>query len=221
MTLPRDYVIPGTLAEYRSFADLVLGLSAEEWDAPTRCDGWRVGDVAAHVIGQLNDVVNLRLEGLGSPEVTKRQVDERRGRPPAELADELDSSLKVAVDLMSAFDDAAWEGAAPPGAPGSLGFGIESLWFDTFLHADDMRSAFGPSQLQGEGLRPSVSHLAAVLTDQGWGPAVLALDGLETFPVSGGGGRTITEDAAEFVLVSTGRGDPASLGLDEAVNIYR
>jgi uncharacterized protein (TIGR03083 family) len=221
MTLPREYVIPGTLAEYMSFSDLIRGFSPEEWGTASRCAGWSVADVAAHVVGQLTDVVNLRLEGLGTPEVTSRQASERRGSSAVELADELDSSVKVAGELLSAFDDAAWAAPAPAGAAGALGFGVESLWFDTFVHSFDMRSSLGDSLLDGDGLRPSLSHIAQVLTDEGWGPAELKFGEYETFPISGGSGRTIAGNAADFVLASTGRGDPALFGLDETVNIYR
>lgn len=221
MTLTRDVVVPGMLAEYRSFGELVRELSDAEWDSPSRCAGWRVADVAAHVVGQLTDVVNLRLEGLGTPEVTKRQVEERRGRTTGELADELEASADLAGALASSFDDAAWEAPAPPGPRGTLGFGLEALWFDTFLHADDMRSAVGLATRPGAGIRPSLSHIAQELTDQGWGPADLAFEGFEVFPIAGGGSRTITGDAFGFVLVSTGRSDPASMDLDGSVNIYR
>ncbi|HLX87735.1 MAG TPA: maleylpyruvate isomerase family mycothiol-dependent enzyme, partial [Acidimicrobiales bacterium] len=105
MTLPRDVVVPSVQAEYRSFEALLRTLSVDEWERPTRCAGWRTADVAAHVVGQLTDVVNLRLDGLGTPEVTERQVAEHRGRTAAELADELDGSTKVAGDLLAAFDD--------------------------------------------------------------------------------------------------------------------
>lgn len=74
MTLERLTVVPGMLGEYRSFRQRVDGLSAEEWASPTRCAGWAVSDVAGHVTGQLTDVVNLRLDGLGTPEVTARQA---------------------------------------------------------------------------------------------------------------------------------------------------
>jgi hypothetical protein len=54
----------------------------------------------------------------------------------------------------------------------------------------------------------------------GWGPATVALDGLEEMQIRGGGER-ITGDALPFLLAATGRIDPAQLGLDDRVNIYR
>jgi len=131
----------------------------------------------------------------------------------------LEASTKAASDLVGAFDDAAWVAPGPQGAT-TLGFGLEALWFDTFLHADDMRCVLGIPSQHGAGIRPSLSHIAQVLTDQGWASATLVLDGVEQFPVSGGG-RSITGDAFAFVLASTGRGDPGTFGLGEDVNIYR
>jgi uncharacterized protein (TIGR03083 family) len=220
MTLARTVVVPGMTAEYAAFADLVGGLSDEQWEAPSRCEGWRVAEVAAHVIGQLTDVTNLRLDGLGTPEVTKRQVEERRGRGPKELAEELTTGGATASAMAGAFDDEAWAAPGPPGVTGTLGFGLEALWFDTYLHADDIRAALGMPTERGPGIEPSLSHIAQVLTDQGWRPATLELDGYAPFAISGGG-PAITGDPVEFILASTGRSDPASLGLDPTVNIYR
>lgn len=36
-------------AERREFADVLDGLSPEQWDAPSLCAGWRVREVAAHM----------------------------------------------------------------------------------------------------------------------------------------------------------------------------
>ncbi|GAA2268759.1 MULTISPECIES: maleylpyruvate isomerase family mycothiol-dependent enzyme [Kitasatospora] len=36
-------------AERRELADVLDGLSPEQWDAPTLCEGWRVREVAAHM----------------------------------------------------------------------------------------------------------------------------------------------------------------------------
>jgi uncharacterized protein (TIGR03083 family) len=222
MALPRDQVTRGLIAELESFEGLIRSVDDEGWAAPSRCAGWSVGDVAAHLIGGMTDVVNLRLEGLGTPEVTEREVVERRGLSPAQLADELAADIKLATDLLAAFDDTAWAGPAPGGFDFTLGEGIEALWADAYVHADDIRTAIGrPSQPGGEGLLASVSHVADTLTRQGWGPATLALTGLPEFPVGDGSGRRVTGEPLAFVLAATGRADPAPLGLDESVNIYR
>lgn len=36
-------------SQRRSLADLLEGLSDEQWESPSLCDGWRVRDVAAHL----------------------------------------------------------------------------------------------------------------------------------------------------------------------------
>jgi uncharacterized protein (TIGR03083 family) len=222
MVLPRVEVVTGMVDEYDAFTELVRGITLDDWAMPSRCQGWRVADVAGHVIGQLSDVVALRLDGLGTPEVTDRQVQQRRGRTPADLASELETGVTTATALAQAFDDNAWDSPAPGGTTGTLGFGIESLWFDTFLHADDITSAVGsPGRRRADSLKASISHIAQVLTDQGWGPATLCLEGMPEFAVSGGGGRIVNGDPMEFILAATGRTDPAPIGLDPTVNIYR
>jgi uncharacterized protein (TIGR03083 family) len=219
MTLPRTDVIPGLLAELDAFGELIAPLDAASWARPTRCDGWAVCDVAAHVVGSIADVVSGRLEGLGSPEVTAREVEERKGRSPADVAQELVAVTKLAADLAAVFDDAAWESPGPGGYDGTLGQGVEALWYDTYLHADDIRAALGRPSARGAGLRASVHHVADELAKRNWGPATLAFDEIEVVPV-GAGGATRTGDALEFVLVATGRADASALGPDGPVNIY-
>src|SRR5262245_10457640 len=127
MALPREEVTAGLPAEMESFAVLVRALDRTELRSPSRCAGWTAGDVAAHVIGQLADVTAGRFDGLGTPEVTARQVAERRGRTGPELADELDAARAGAEGLLAVFDDAAWSGPSPAGG-GTLGDGVEALW---------------------------------------------------------------------------------------------
>ncbi|HEY5026463.1 MAG TPA: maleylpyruvate isomerase family mycothiol-dependent enzyme [Acidimicrobiales bacterium] len=219
MTLPRTVVVPGLMAELEAFGALIAPLDAAQWACATRCEGWAVGDVAAHVVGSIADVVSGQLEGLGSPEVTAREVAERSGRSPAELAEELTAVTKLAADLAAVFDDEAWGAPGPGGYDGTLGQGVEALWYDTYLHADDVRAALGQTSSRGPGLRASVHHVAFELDKRGWGPATLAFEGIEEVPV-GAGGSTRTGDALEFVLVATGRRDPAGLGAGAPLNIY-
>ena len=223
MALPRQEVADGLAAELARFEDLVRSVDDSGWAAPTRCEGWTVGDVAAHVIGTMTDVVNFRLDGLGTPEVTARQVEERRGRTANELADELAGTAKMAAELLPGFDDEAWASKAPGTYDGTLGDGVEALWYDAYLHSDDIRSALDRASERGDGtsLKASISHLATVLASQGWGPATLALDGVPEWPVGDGSGPRVQADAFAFVLAATGRAAPSTVGLDETVNVYR
>jgi uncharacterized protein (TIGR03083 family) len=168
MALDRDVVAEGLLTELDRFEELVRGIGADEWERPSRCAGWTVGDVARHVIGSMADVAAGRLDGLGTPEVTEREVQERAGRSPAQLADECAEVRKAAAGMLPLFDDAAWSGPAPGGYEGSLGDGVEALWYDTWLHADDIRAALGRPSEPGSGLAGGVSHVAFELRKRGW-----------------------------------------------------
>jgi len=220
MPLPREETLTGLQDELARFEELLRSLDDAAWRSTSRCDGWTAGDVAAHVVGSMADVVAGRFDGLGTPEVTEREVHERRDRSPAEIADELRQVTKLLSDLAGAFDDAAWDAPAPGGLAMTTGEGVEALWYDAYLHNLDIRAAAGMPEVRGPGLRASVSHVASTLDRQGWGAATIALDGVQEFAVAGGG-RRITGDPLRFVLAATGRADPRPLGLDETVNIYR
>ncbi len=205
MALPRIDVSDGLLDELERFEALLRTISADEWERPSRCDGWTVGDVARHTVGGIADVVAGQLDGLGSPEVTAREVAERAGRTPTEVADECGEVRKGAAGLLPIFDDAAWIATAPGGYEGTLGDGVEALWYDTWLHGDDIRAAIGRPTEFSSGVRGAISHLTFELTKRGWNGPV---------PPSG-------PDAMPFILVATGRGDAAAaFGADGPINVY-
>jgi len=217
--LDRTEISAGFLAELDDFGELLRSLEPADLDAPTRCTGWTVRDVAGHMVGQITDVVNGRLEGLGTPEVTEREAKERAGRSAAELAGELAEGRAGVAALSEQLDDTAWNAPVASDFDGTLGEGVLALWFDGYLHADDIRAALGTPSVQGDGLRGSLHWVAADLGRRGWGPATLALDGVDVIEI-GGGGEKITGDPVQFLLVATGRADPSPYGLDESVNIF-
>ena len=179
-----------------------------------------MSDVSGHVVGSIADVVSGQLDGLGSPEATAREVAERKGRSPGESVEELTAVTKLATDIAAVFDDDTWDGPGPGGYNGTLGQGVEALWYDTYLHAEDIRVLVRAGLPCGEQVcAPSVHHVAHELDTRGWGPATLAFEGIEEVPV-GAGGPKHTGDALEFVLVATGRADAGALGSDGPINIY-
>jgi uncharacterized protein (TIGR03083 family) len=204
MALARTVVSEGLIDELNRFEELVRPLSPAQWDTPSRCDGWTVGDLARHVIGAMADVAAGRLEGLGSPEVTRREVDERVGRPPAELADECAEVTKAAAGMLPLFDDAAWVAPGPGGFDGTLGDGVEALWYDTWMHAEDIRAALGEAPVMSSGFRAAVSHVAWDLGRHDWHGELPKAD----------------DAAYGFILVATGRADASTLGAGAPPNIY-
>jgi uncharacterized protein (TIGR03083 family) len=219
LTLDRETVLTGIPVELRAFGDLVRSLSAQDLDIPTRCAGWSVADVAGHVIGTVVDITEGRLEGQGTPEVTERQAKERHGRTAEQLADELAGATPGLAAILGSLPEDAWNGPSITDPQYPLGFAVEAIWFDAYLHGDDIRAAVGEPSALGDGLRCAVHHVSGYLQHRGWGPATLALDGIEPVLVAGGG-TEITGDPLEFVLAATGRRDAAGLGLDPEINVY-
>jgi uncharacterized protein (TIGR03083 family) len=212
--LERTDVARGALGEYESFAALIGSLDAKDWDAPTRCAGFQVRDVAGHVVGLAEDVA----KGVPGTRNAEEEAASVRGDSPAQVAARLRAAIASIEPLLAALDDDMWNG--PSGVPDlTFGRGVLTLWYDAFVHADDIRAALGMPSESGAGLAASVEYLAGELTKNGWGPATLALDGTPRHDV-GAGGREISGDAMQFVLVATGRAEPATIGLDPGVSIY-
>lgn len=213
-SLARPFVSEAAKAEYHAFADLIESLSDAEWDTPTRCSGWLVRDVAGHVTGLAEDTAN----GVPGSRNGDEEAASVRHETPTGAAGRLRAALVPIEALVDALDDEMW--ASPCPIPElSFGDGVLTLWFDTYVHADDIRAAVGREAERGAGLEASVAYLATEIAKKGWGPATLALDGIGRYEIKGGG-KEITGDPHQFVLVATGRADAATMGLDPDVSIY-
>lgn len=219
MPLPRTRVLPGTLRELADFEALIRAVPAGAWDTPSRCAGWTVGDVCRHLTGTIAAIAAGNFDDLVGPDATARQVAQRQGMTAEQVADELRDATKVAADITAAIDDTAWDGPPPVDVPGTMGFAVEAIWYDAYMHGDDVRAALGRDSVRGDGLAAAVSHVTDALRQREWGPARVALDGFDPV-IFGTGGPTVAGDPLAFVLVATGRVDPSTLGLDGTVNIY-
>ncbi|WP_026414071.1 maleylpyruvate isomerase family mycothiol-dependent enzyme [Actinomadura oligospora] len=209
--LDRDTTVSGLMAEFRAFADLVEGLTEDEWNTPTRCDGWLVRDVAAHVLGNIVDVIAGEA-GHRSPD---DQAHALREDSPADYA----TTLRAAVDALeprfARLTDELW--AAPGPLDRTIGNGVTMLWYDAYVHTDDVRDALGRPAASGPGLGAALSWLRDELEDRV--AVTLRLDGYPEAEV-GGGGTVVTGDPHRFVLVATGRLDASTLGLPPQVNVH-
>lgn len=215
--LTRQQVIQGTNDEYELFAELISGLDEAQWSTPSRCEGWEVRDVAAHVFGTVHDV----LEGTVGQRTPEQEAEAHRHMSPREMAAELRRIGVALAPLVASLDnDDAWTSPSP--APDlTVGEGMLALWYDTWIHGDDIRAAVGLPSVRGAGLVAAVAHVHEQLNKQAkWGPARLALQGLPELAVGQADGRVVDADPFQFVIVATGRADSAELGLEPTVNIY-
>ncbi len=170
-------VITGLFAQFEEFAGLIEGLNPDEWHTPTRCEGWQVCDVAGHVAGNAIDVQ--------TGEIGKRTPDEQaralRGEAPAGLAASMRTSLTRVRPFFDALSEEDWAGPSP--APGvNVGDGTLGLWYDCFLHGDDIRTALGRPSVRGPGLDASLHWVRESLEHRDWGPARIVLDGAASTP---------------------------------------
>jgi len=72
-----------------ALADLIEGLSAEQWSSPSLCEGWRVGDVAAHLTHSHTSIGRMVIEAVKSgfrfdPMIRRLALED--SRPKAEVA---------------------------------------------------------------------------------------------------------------------------------------
>ena len=202
LDLDRDVVVDGLLGEYKTYRDLLVGLSPADDARPTRCAGWTVHDVLAHVVGLASDAFAGRI-GRFTPD---EQATMRRDLTPVELADELDQALLVGEPFLRAVTEDQWTGDS--GAPGlTLGEGLFTLWFDAWVHRDDVRAALDEPSDDGPGLAASRAYVRWSLEKQGWTPP----SGVDVDAI----------DDHAFVLAGTGRIPAADVGLDPQVNLYR
>jgi uncharacterized protein (TIGR03083 family) len=110
------------------FADFLTGLTPEQWDAPTLCTGWRVRDVAAHVVS---------FEGMTPRELTARflkgrlQMDRINGLGVGDLTDRSPEQL---IALLR-------DNAEPRGM--GAGFGGRVALTDNMIHQQDIRRPLG------------------------------------------------------------------------------
>jgi uncharacterized protein (TIGR03083 family) len=73
-------------AQRSGLADLLEGLTAEQWVAPSLCDGWRVRDVAAHLTHSHMPPGRMLVEALKSgfrfdPMIRRLAVEDTRSQP--------------------------------------------------------------------------------------------------------------------------------------------
>jgi uncharacterized protein (TIGR03083 family) len=160
---------------WASLLAVTAELDEADWSAQTACPGWTVADIVAHVIGtehmlageQVPDVEIGEVPHVRNPigEFNERWVVSRRGTPPAELWEELESVVGSRLALLGAMQDHEWDAEAwTPAGPDTYGRFMRIRVFDTWMHEQDIRHATGrPETCAGAAFEASFDEIAAVM----------------------------------------------------------
>ena len=139
-------------AEREEFAELLEGLTPQQWESPTLCTGWRVRDVVAHVIGYdpLSRLQLLRRMAKG--------LVTRGGANTVGVAEYAAKSPEELTALMRQY-------AVPRGL--TAGFGGRIALTDGMIHQQDIRRPLGiPRTIPAEPLRIALDFTT-------WAPRLL------------------------------------------------
>jgi len=184
-------------AERAAVADMIEGLSAEQWDQPSLCAGWTVGFMAGHILNAAeqspgNFLVGMVSNGMRFNRYMDRATRARAGMPQQEIVDRLRRRTTT---------------TNKPPAPAMAMLG------EIVVHGEDIRQPLGlqrevPADALNACLRmfattsfpvggkKRTAGLRLVATDTGW---------------SHGDGPEVSGPAASMLLAMTGR----AAGLDQ------
>ena len=134
------------LEERDSIVNTLKSLTPEQWDAPSLCDGWRVRDVAGHLVTGLETSLPTVLAktaraGFNINKASARAGIEAGARPPEQLIQILASATELT------------------GFAKLLGY--SKLVPDVTIHHEDIRRAVGlaPHVVPAERMKFSLSTL--------------------------------------------------------------
>ncbi len=176
--------------------DQLVELPAERWDEPSRCPGWRIRDVIAHMIlperfSPLGGLLGMARAGFSLRRLLHTDAI-RRGSVPLE-------------DLVASFREAVNRRVPPPGRT------PQHLLDDLYVHARDIRRPLGLMAPEGSPSRSTAVLLGVattVATDSGLGvPARIAGLRLTATDIewSHGDGAEVRGPAEALILAMTGR----------------
>lgn len=217
--------------------DLLRSLPPERWSEPSGCAGWDVTDLAAHLLGQCDQLLSMR-EALRQDRAGKRlargraridgitefQVQQRRHLGRERLLGRLGAALPAAADRRRRFPFTSErvrlriEVPAPGGVyqePWSFAYMAQVLTRDLWMHRADLSLALGlPMVLTPDHDGRLVADVVRDWARRHGGPFRLVLDGPAGGAYAvGDRGPDLHLDAVEFCRRLFGRGEPLHYGV--------
>jgi uncharacterized protein (TIGR03083 family) len=149
-----DPAVP-LLRQRRRLASLLGGLDDQQWAAATRCEGWSVQDVVAHLVttnqfwafsiaSALNGEPTRFLVTFDPVVSTVEMVESVRSQPSADVLDRFVETNEAVADVIAELDDEGWAtlGEAPPGHVPLRALALHALW-DAWIHERDILLPLG------------------------------------------------------------------------------
>lgn len=211
--------------------DIGAGLSEEQWQAPSGCEGWRVQDVVTHLANLfwiLVDPAKLPpLDGVPTEQAQEAAVQARKGRSGAEALADYKEAAGPALEQLAQLE--TLDMAVPLGDLGTYPAALlpAAYSFDHYTHIRaDLYGPRGP--LRGtpppsdpERLGPVLDWIEAALPQQNQAAEqacslTLEVTGAGARLISFGTGQptaTVRSDALSFVRWVTQRGSWTELGV--------
>jgi uncharacterized protein (TIGR03083 family) len=211
----------------RRLTELLATLDHDQWSTPSRCDGWSVKDVVAHLIGT-NQFWNLSIAaGLAGeptrlltsfdPVSTPAAMVEALGSvEPTTLLEQLTNSNDALAETIAGLDAEAWSmpAEAPPGHLAVRAVVLHALW-DAWIHERDIMLPLGLEQAWEED-----EVTGCILYVSALGPMFLATAGsnrIGTLGVTATDlGLSFLVEVGETVVIHDGsaaEGDASLVGL--------
>jgi uncharacterized protein (TIGR03083 family) len=152
---PADDQRAPLVRQRRRLQEALAGLDDEDWKRPSRCDGWTIQDVIAHLIGT-NSFWSLSISaGLaGSPTrvlaafdpvaTPELMVASMRTMAPAETLGQFAETNASLFEVVEGLDDAGWSaiGESPAGHVTMRALAHHALW-DSWVHERDVLVPLG------------------------------------------------------------------------------
>lgn len=143
------------LRQRRRLLDLLGSLGPGEWVAPSRCEGWRVQDVVAHLTstdgywalsiasGLAGEPTRI-LQGFDPKATPAALVDAVRDTPAQEALDRFAEATGALCAAVEALDEAGWSaiGESPAGHVTVSALAHHALW-DAWVHERDVLVPLG------------------------------------------------------------------------------
>lgn len=181
---PLDDMAVPLLRQRRRLGEILDGLDDTQWSTASRCEGWTVRDVVAHLVGAdqfwalsassaLAGEPTRYLVGFDPVATPAQLVDGTRSQAPAEVLAGYHAGVEALAATLTGLDQARWSLPAetPPGNVPLHALARHALW-DGWTHERDilLPLAMVPFE-EADELLACLGYVAAL------GPALLASNG--------------------------------------------